>query len=115
MTNILMGSSSAYINLNWYTIFTQHLNFVKVVWLTLVIISKKFPSVGDSLEEIELYVVEVMKVELRKSNTTSELRVTRIKVFTLEDEVRKNLLEILYGNGSCEWCILREEIVSQEV
>jgi len=32
MTNILMGSSSAQINLNWYPIFTQHLNFMKVVW-----------------------------------------------------------------------------------
>jgi hypothetical protein len=38
-----------------------------------VIISKKFPSVGNSLEEIEWYVLEEMEVELRKSNTTLEL------------------------------------------
>jgi len=38
-----------------------------------VIISKKFHSVGDSLEEIEWYVLEEMKVELRISNTTLEL------------------------------------------
>lgn len=52
MTNILMGSSSAYINLNWYTIFTQHVNFMKlyvVSWKLYdkVIISKKYRSVGD--------------------------------------------------------------------
>jgi hypothetical protein len=38
-----------------------------------VIISKKFPSVGDSLEETEWYGLEEMEVELRKSNTTLEL------------------------------------------
>jgi hypothetical protein len=38
-----------------------------------VIISKKFHSVGDSLEEIDWYVLEEMTVELRISNTTLEL------------------------------------------
>lgn len=68
-----MGSSSVYINMNWYKIFTQHVNFMKVVWLALVIISNKFPSVGDSLKEIESYMLEEMEVELRKSNTTLKL------------------------------------------
>ena len=40
-------------------------------------------------------------------------------MFTLENcgwnVVRKNLLENLYGTGSCEWCILGEESISQEV
>jgi len=68
-----MGSSSVYINLNWYTIFTQHVNFMKVVWLASVIISNKFPSVGDSLKETESYVLEEMEIELRKSNTILKL------------------------------------------
>jgi len=68
-----MGSATVYINMNWYTIFTQNENFMKVVWLALVIISIKFPSVGDSLKEIESYVLEKMEVELRKSNTTLKL------------------------------------------
>jgi hypothetical protein len=38
-----------------------------------VTISKKFRSVGDSLEEIEWHMLEEMKVELRISNTTLEL------------------------------------------
>lgn len=37
------------------------------------IISKKFHSVGDSLEEIEWYVLQEMKVELRTSKTTLEI------------------------------------------
>jgi hypothetical protein len=37
-----------------------------------VIISKKFPSFGNSMEEIEWYVLDKMEVELRKSNITVE-------------------------------------------
>ena len=59
------------------TIWTG-IQFLLNMWISWklydkVIISKKFHSVGDSLEEIEWYVLEEMKVELRISNTTLEL------------------------------------------